>query len=244
MTPAGWNGAQPPTFRPGRGPAAESLAEPGRAAVRAAADLVGFGADLVDRLPVLRPLPGLRGDPAAAGLGGVRGLPGGDDRDDRRAGRGQLQQRRPARRWAASSSRWPGCAAVHAAVLFRPSRGLSSLGASMPAEPAAAQPGSRGAGSRAGSNAGRTPGTWSRPTPAWPGTCKIGRPDLPREYDDGGLVDVNHVPAAVLAAPLGLSAAEVTTCCGARQARQVRQRRRAVRLHLSWRRTGWTSCAT
>jgi DNA uptake protein ComE-like DNA-binding protein len=37
----------------------------------------------------------------------------------------------------------------------------------------------------------------------------IGRPDLPRDYDDGGLVDVNHVPAAVLAGHLGLSQAEV-----------------------------------
>ncbi|MEV0400499.1 helix-hairpin-helix domain-containing protein [Actinoallomurus sp. NPDC050550] len=27
---------------------------------------------------------------------------------------------------------------------------------------------------------------------------RIGRPDLPRQYDDGGLVDVNHVPAQVL----------------------------------------------
>ncbi len=26
----------------------------------------------------------------------------------------------------------------------------------------------------------------------------IGRPDLPRRFDDGGLVDVNHVPASVL----------------------------------------------
>ena len=34
---------------------------------------------------------------------------------------------------------------------------------------------------------------------------KIGRPDLPRDYDDGGLVDVNHVPAAILAARLGLA---------------------------------------
>ena len=32
---------------------------------------------------------------------------------------------------------------------------------------------------------------------------KIGRPDLPRGYDDGGLVDVNHVPAAILASHLG-----------------------------------------
>ena len=28
---------------------------------------------------------------------------------------------------------------------------------------------------------------------------RIGRPDLPREFDDGGLVDINHVPASVLA---------------------------------------------
>ncbi len=27
---------------------------------------------------------------------------------------------------------------------------------------------------------------------------RIGRPDLPREYDDGGLVDINHVPLSVL----------------------------------------------
>ncbi|MCO5998567.1 helix-hairpin-helix domain-containing protein [Actinoallomurus rhizosphaericola] len=27
---------------------------------------------------------------------------------------------------------------------------------------------------------------------------RIGRPDLPRQYDDGGLIDVNHVPPQVL----------------------------------------------
>jgi hypothetical protein len=35
---------------------------------------------------------------------------------------------------------------------------------------------------------------------------RIGRPDLPRQFDDGGLVDVNHVPAQVLAERMGLSA--------------------------------------
>lgn len=34
---------------------------------------------------------------------------------------------------------------------------------------------------------------------------RIGRPDLTREYNDGGLVDVNHVPESVLVAHLGLS---------------------------------------
>lgn len=33
----------------------------------------------------------------------------------------------------------------------------------------------------------------------------IGRPDLHRQYDDGGLVDVNHVPEEVLVSHLGLS---------------------------------------
>jgi hypothetical protein len=32
---------------------------------------------------------------------------------------------------------------------------------------------------------------------AW--ELRIGRPDLPRVYDDGGLIDVNHVPPQVLA---------------------------------------------
>ena len=38
---------------------------------------------------------------------------------------------------------------------------------------------------------------------------RIGRADLPdRDYDDGGLVDVNHVPVEALAAALGLTGAE------------------------------------
>lgn len=32
----------------------------------------------------------------------------------------------------------------------------------------------------------------------------IGRPDLPRHFDDGGLVDVNHMPAPAIAHHLGL----------------------------------------
>lgn len=36
----------------------------------------------------------------------------------------------------------------------------------------------------------------------------IGRPDMPHDYDDGGLVDVNHVPGDVLASFLGLTPAE------------------------------------
>ena len=40
---------------------------------------------------------------------------------------------------------------------------------------------------------------------------KIGRPDLARTYDDGGLVDVNHVPVEVLSRMLGWTPAEASS---------------------------------
>jgi hypothetical protein len=45
---------------------------------------------------------------------------------------------------------------------------------------------------------------------------RIGRPDLLRDYDNGGLVDINRVPGAVLAAQLGLMPDEVTNVLPAR----------------------------
>lgn len=45
---------------------------------------------------------------------------------------------------------------------------------------------------------------------------RIGRPDLPRDYDDGGLVDVNHVPHGVLVTHLGLTEAEAAGVVAAR----------------------------
>ncbi|MEU4252208.1 helix-hairpin-helix domain-containing protein [Amycolatopsis sp. NPDC026612] len=36
---------------------------------------------------------------------------------------------------------------------------------------------------------------------------RVGRPDLPRNYDDGGLVDLNSAPAEVIASVCGLDAA-------------------------------------
>jgi hypothetical protein len=45
---------------------------------------------------------------------------------------------------------------------------------------------------------------------------RIGRPDLPRQYDDGGLVDVNSAPAEVLVQWLGLTADEATKLVDAR----------------------------
>jgi len=34
---------------------------------------------------------------------------------------------------------------------------------------------------------------------------RIGRPDLPRQYDDGGLIDMNHAPAEVMTAISGIT---------------------------------------
>ena len=45
----------------------------------------------------------------------------------------------------------------------------------------------------------------------------IGRPDVPHDYDDGGLVDVNHVPGDVLASCLGLAPAESAAVSAARE---------------------------
>jgi DNA uptake protein ComE-like DNA-binding protein len=42
------------------------------------------------------------------------------------------------------------------------------------------------------------------PSMAW--ELRIGRPDLPRNYDDGGLIDVNHASAEVIASLPGMSA--------------------------------------
>lgn len=41
--------------------------------------------------------------------------------------------------------------------------------------------------------------------PALAKELRIGRPDLPRQYDDGGLVDANHAPAEVIATIPGIT---------------------------------------
>jgi hypothetical protein len=46
---------------------------------------------------------------------------------------------------------------------------------------------------------------------------RIGRPDLLREYDDGGLVDVNHVPGEILTSRLGLAPEETAAIVAARE---------------------------
>lgn len=52
--------------------------------------------------------------------------------------------------------------------------------------------------------------------PALARELRVGRPDLPRNFDDGGLVDVNHVGPEVLAWHLSLSPAEAQAVVAAR----------------------------
>jgi hypothetical protein len=53
--------------------------------------------------------------------------------------------------------------------------------------------------------------------PALARELRIGRPDLPRQFNDGGLVDVNHVHNQVLVDRLGLSPAEADRVVEARE---------------------------
>lgn len=52
--------------------------------------------------------------------------------------------------------------------------------------------------------------------PALARELRIGRPDMPHDYDDGGLVDVNQVPGDVLGSSLGLTPAESAAVVAAR----------------------------
>lgn len=53
--------------------------------------------------------------------------------------------------------------------------------------------------------------------PALARDLRIGRPDLPRAFDDGGLVDANHVPAGVLVDRLGLAPGAAAKVVAARE---------------------------
>ena len=108
-----------------------------------------------------------------------------------------------------------GCAAAHAAVLFRPSRGVM----------AGAAPGSLSTRQRNQAAVAAARDKLERrkearhllaTNPALARDLKIGRPDLPRDYDDGDLVDVNHVPVGVFSSGLGLTPIEARDVVAAR----------------------------
>ena len=103
-----------------------------------------------------------------------------------------------------------GGAATHACILFRPGRAQPSLEAARRHNQEAVQGARRRIERR--NDARRMVQT----NPALARELRIGRPDLPRAYDDGGLVDVNRVPGYVLVAALGLTQQEVTNLTAAR----------------------------
>jgi hypothetical protein len=111
-----------------------------------------------------------------------------------------------------------GCAAVHAAALFRPGRGEPFDGGA-PAPPMNVRQSNRAAVDQARDRIGRRKDARHLvdTNAALARDLMIGRPDLPRVYDDGGLVDVNHVPGFVLGSGLGLTEDEVRDVLTARR---------------------------
>jgi hypothetical protein len=103
------------------------------------------------------------------------------------------------------------CAAIHAGVLFRPGRAQSPrVSAGRHRNQEAVQI------ARSRIERRNDARRMVRTNPVLARELRIGRPDLPREYDDGGLIDVNRVHGAVLAAHLGLSPEEATNVLVAR----------------------------
>jgi len=109
-----------------------------------------------------------------------------------------------------------GCAAVHAGVLFRPGRG-EALAGPPPAQSVRQSNQAAVAQARDRIERRKDARHLVATNPALARDLMIGRPDLPRQYDDGGLVDVNHVPAAVLMSWLGLSEDEMRDVLTARR---------------------------
>ncbi|TVZ04454.1 hypothetical protein EAS64_19000 [Trebonia kvetii] len=101
-----------------------------------------------------------------------------------------------------------GVAAVHAFVAFRP--GGPAAGGMRASELALVT-------ARARLRSRQQARELADSNPALARELGIGRPDIPHEYDDGGLVDVNHVPGSVLASSLGMTAAESASVISVRQ---------------------------
>jgi DNA uptake protein ComE-like DNA-binding protein len=107
-----------------------------------------------------------------------------------------------------------GLGAVHALVAFRPGAGALAAGPvdalSVPSNQDAL------AAARQRMHRREEARKLARTNPELARELRIGRPDLQREYDDGGLVDVNHVPAGAMASALGLTPQEAAAVAAAR----------------------------
>lgn len=106
-----------------------------------------------------------------------------------------------------------GFAAVHALISFRPAAGelidTARFSSSTPNREALAS-------ARARVRRRKEARELARANPVLARELRIGRPDMPRQYDDGGLVDVNRVPVGILTSVLELTAEEARAVVGAR----------------------------
>jgi DNA uptake protein ComE-like DNA-binding protein len=106
-----------------------------------------------------------------------------------------------------------GLAAVHAFIAFRPATDVLAdavrLSPSQPSQQALAM-------AQARMQRRKEARELAQANPVLARELRIGRPDLPRQYDDGGLVDVNHVPAEILTSVLELTPQEATAVATAR----------------------------
>jgi hypothetical protein len=103
---------------------------------------------------------------------------------------------------------------VHALVVFRPSAGFRGAALYRPLETRDSAV-LRAARHRVRRR--RAARRLARRHPGRAGQLSIGRPDLQQSYDDGGLVDINHVPDLALAEQLGMAQQEIDALHAARQ---------------------------
>lgn len=104
--------------------------------------------------------------------------------------------------------------AVQALVVFRPSAGFRGAALFLPLETRDTIV-LRAARHRVRRR--RAARRLARRHPARAARLSIGRPDLQRSYDDGGLVDINHAPDRALAEQLGMTQPEIDALHAARQ---------------------------
>jgi DNA uptake protein ComE-like DNA-binding protein len=106
-----------------------------------------------------------------------------------------------------------GFAAVHTFVSFRPATDMVTDTVRL----SSAQPNRQAlATAQARMQRRKEARELARVNPVLARELRIGRPDMQRQYDDGGLVDVNHMPVEVLASVLELTPQEATALAEAR----------------------------
>ena len=106
-----------------------------------------------------------------------------------------------------------GFAAVHTFVSFRPAASTPADAAFRPSSPPNQQ---ALASAKARVRRRKEARELAHANPTLARELRIGRPDMPRQYDDGGLVDINHVPVDIMTSVLELTPQEASAVAAAR----------------------------